>query len=163
MPGPPAWVPVWLTQTDLENATTPTTVIQCFDDAATSTVNAPAVADVIARAESETLSWLDEFGPPPFNSTILAQLGGDQFLKTAAQARAVILMYDRAPETVRQTVNDLEKRRKDWNELMTRIKDARQRPPNVPTPPANVGGVIVDNGARIYADSADGTKNSGDY
>lgn len=159
------WTLIWLSQTNLENATSPRVVLTCFDDANTGQVNDTALNEILVSAETDTLSWLDELGPPPFSAAILAELAADPFLVSAARDRAVILMYDRAPEVVRQNAGDLERRRKDWAALMTRIKDARQRPPTVAAKPANVGGVAMSNSNRIFVDNPNGPPggNAGDY
>jgi hypothetical protein len=73
-------------------------------------------------------------------------------------------MIDRHPEFVRASKQyDVENRIKRADVRMARILDARQRPPTVAQKPANVGGASVDNGSRLVVDSADGTKNGGDY
>jgi hypothetical protein len=157
---------LWLTQTDLENATTVATVLGCFDDANTGTVSSTALDAVIDRAEQEVMSWLvAELGPPPITGAKLTQLQADTFLKYAAVEYAVYYMYDRAPETVRQSSGDQDKRYQGAVKRMERILDARQRPPTVATPPANVGGVSFANLNRIFADAPNGPVggNAGDF
>jgi hypothetical protein len=159
------WNLIWLAQANLENATSVATVLACFDDKNEGIINETALNEILVRAEVQTMAKLHEYGPPPFSVQILAQLGADDYLRAAATERAIILMYDRAPEAVRQSVNDLEKRRKDWKEMMDDILQARARPPTVPTPPANVGGVSVYNTNRIFVDNPGGPSggNAGDY
>jgi hypothetical protein len=158
-----------LTATDLANATSNDTLLACTDDSTptspggTGTPNPTIIAALIDRAEQEVMSWLvTELGPPPLSSVLMAQLAADPFLKYAALEYAVALMYDRHPEYTR-TGTDRSERMKRADQRMERVLDARQRPPTVPQPPANVGGTVVDNGPRIYIDSANGTKNAGDY
>lgn len=158
------WQPVWLCRRDLESATSATMVAAIFDDDQTGSTDDFAMLGVIERAETQVLSWLSEYGPPPFPPNVLAQLQADRFLKGCALAYVVPYMFDRHPEYVRANrQEDVEKRLKRADDLMMRVLEARQRPPTVPTPPANVGGASVDNGPRAYVDSADGTRNSGDY
>jgi hypothetical protein len=155
---------IWLTQGDLENAITIATVAAIYDDSNSVALNTVAIASVIARAEGQVLSWLvAELGPAPFSDALTAQLAGDAMLKDAALQYAVIYSYDRDPAYVRQNGKERIDKMKSVVDLMERILDARQRPPAVPTPPANVGGVVVDNATRLYVDSPDGTSNAGDY
>lgn len=161
-PQPPTLL--WLSQADLEAATSKATVFACFNDDNAGSINDAALIKVLNRAEQQVLSWLvGEYGPGPFSSDRLADLGADTFLQSAALEYAIAYMFDRAPDYVRQSGQDVEKRLKSCKEQMQRILDARQRPPTVKTKPANIGGAVVDNAARIYVDNADGTRNSGDY
>ena len=156
----------WLCQADLEGATSKATVIACFDDAnlGAGSLDDQAICSIIDRAEQETLSWLaGEYGPPPIPATTLAMLAQDSFLKNAALEFAVIFMLEKHPEYVRSDGKVLGERMKRAVARMERIVQARQQPPTVAQRPANVGGVAVDNGNRIYVDNADGTRNSGDY
>lgn len=153
-----------ITITDLENATSPQAMIGAFDDQNIGAPSPAPVAAAVDRAEQEVLSWLvDELGPAPFSATVLAEIKGDPFLKYAAIEYCVALMYDRKPEYFKSSMDDIQERFKRADMRMKRVLDARQRPPTIATPPANVGGVSVDNANRLYVDSADGTQNSGDY
>lgn len=156
--------PIWLSRADLENATSFASVIACFDDNNVGTALPAAVSQIIDRAEQEVLSWLvDEFGPPPFAASTLTQLAGDHFLKYCALEYAVALMVDRRPEYFLSNRDDIKARMARADARMERVLQSRQRPPTVTKPPANVGGVSVDNAARIMVDSPDGTYNGGDY
>lgn len=156
---------IWLQEQDISNAVGYPTLLACTDDDNTGAVNQTALAAIIDRGEQETLSWLiPEFGPAPINAIVLAQLVADPLLKYAALDYVVAFLYDRRPEYVRANrQDDSAMRLKAAKERMERILDARQRPVTAPTPPANVGGVVVDNANRIYVDSPDGSSNSGDY
>ncbi len=155
---------IWLTQSDLENATAADLVAAAFDDQNSGGVNSVAIAAIIDRAEQEVMSWLvTELGPPPIPAPVMAQLAADTFLKYAAQDYAVAFMIDRHPEAFRSSREDVKARIDRADVRMQRVLDARQRPPTVATKPANVGGVVVDNAHRIYIDNADGTQNCGDY
>lgn len=157
---------VWLdaSGSDIALAISQPTFLACFDDDNAGAADATAVQAVITRAENQVLSWLSEYGPQPFSAAVLAQLGADPLLKDAAIKYAIAYTFDRHPEYIRSTRDESGgKRLKDADAMMERILDARQRPPTVATTPANVGGVVVDNGPRLYVDSADGSTNSGDY
>lgn len=155
---------IWLCKSDLEDATSVTMVQTIFDDDQTGSPNTRAIASVIRRAEMQVLSYLSEYGPPPLPDSVVADLAKDDFLKECAIEFAVAYMFDKHPEYVRANrQEDVAKRIKSAEEMMARVLDARQRPPTVPDKPANVGGVSVDNGPRLYADNADGSRNSGDF
>lgn len=158
---------IWLTQQDLEAATSAKMVAACFDDDGNGSLNFPAIAAVIDRAEQEVMSYLVvELGPPPLSPALIAQLATDTFLKYAAVDFAVAYMFDRHPEYVRAKMQDDRARRlKSAEDRMIRILEARQRPPTVPTPPANVGGFSNDGANRLVTDSPGGPAggNAGDY
>lgn len=155
---------LWLTQGDLENAMTIASVAAIFDDSNSGVLNEVAIASIISRAEGQVLSWMvAELGPAPFSDEVRTELGGDPMLKDAALQYAVIYSWDRDPAYVRANGKERVDRMAQAVALMQRILDARQRPPTVATPPANVGGVVVDGANRIYVDSPDGSTNSGDY
>jgi hypothetical protein len=147
-----------ITYQDIVNFSSKAVVDACFDDGnGGNPQNNPAVPAVIDRGEQEVLSWLgDELGPPPFNATILAQIGGDPFLKYAAIEYVMLYVYDRHPEYVRSGMKDRAARKESADLRMQRVLDARQRPPTVPTPPANVGGVAVDRSHRIITTGPEG-------
>lgn len=155
---------IWLSPSDLQGAVSNATITACFNDDNTDVLNEQAIHLVLLRAEQEVLSWLaPEFGPPPFTPGVLAQLAADDFLRSAALEYAIAFTFDRHPEFARSSGKERTDRFERANKRMERILDGRQRPPTVQEKPANVGGVVVDNAPRIYADSADGTHNSGDY
>lgn len=154
---------IWLSQTDLEGAMSVATVAAIFDDQNTGTLNTAAMNAVIDRGEQEVLSWLvDEFGPTLPTS---AQLATDNFLKYAALEYAVAFAFDRHPEYVRANGKERGDRFTRADARMQRILDGRQRPPELQATkaPANVGGVSVDNAARVYVDDSQGNVNAGDY
>lgn len=155
---------IWLSATDLSQHAGEQALVAAFDDSGTGSADPVLVNAVISRAENEVLSWLvDEFGPPPIAAGTMAQLAADPFLKGAALEYAICWMYDRRPEYFRSSKEDIAARVSRADLRMERVLNARQRAPTVSTPPANVGGVSVDNANRIYVDSGDGTQNSGDY
>lgn len=155
---------IWLALADLQNAFSTAAITAIFDDQNTGTPNAQSVNMLIDEAEQEVMSWLvDELGPPPLSAALMTQLAADTFLKYAALDYARALVVDKHPEYFRSKPEDVKARFKRADDRMERILDARQRPPTVPTKPANVGGVSVDNANRIYIDSPGGGLNSGDY
>lgn len=161
-----AYTPIWLAQSDLEAATSVEAVRACCDDANVGSPDPRNVAMVIRRAEQAVLSWLSEYGPPPYSPEVLMQLGADDFLQSVALDYAVAFMFDRHPEYARSVRNDDSAGRfKACEAQMERILDSRQRPTTVQVAPANVGGVVVDGGVRAYVDSPGGRPggNAGDY
>ncbi len=156
------WTPIWLTEKDIEDAINRATLLACFDDG-NGNFEASALASIIKQAEVEVMSWLGDYGPPPFSAQTLAALGADYFLRSAALEYAKYFVFDRHPEYLRTSATAQQDRLKKCEERMERILDARQRPAQTTQPTTAVGGATVDNGARIYVDNADGTTNSGDY
>jgi hypothetical protein len=158
---------IWLTQGDLENALSVATVAAIFDDANTGSLSAAGIASVISRAESQVLSYLHEYGPPPFSDQVLSDLGADPLLKDAATQYAIIYAYERDIAYTRANGKTSEERIKRAGDLMERILQARQRPPTVPDKPSNVGGVSIDGAARLYTanpgDTIAGGSNAGDF
>lgn len=156
-------MPLWLSKSTFENATSVKMVSECFED--DGAFNEEALCDVISRAEADTLSWMvGEWGPAPFTPAVLAQFKCDPLLKSAATDYGVAYMFDRHPEYARVQA-DRDKRVKAADARMDRIQKAIQRPPKVATPPANVGGVAHDGAHRLYSDSPNGRPggNAGDY
>lgn len=155
---------IWLNPSDISDRITVATFNAIFDDAnSPGNLNQSAIDAVIEDAEGEVLSWLDELGPPPFTNQVLTDLGNDKLLKRAAADYAVLYAFERNPEYVRAHAKEMERRQKRADLRMKNVKEARQRPPALPEVPANVGGVNVDNAARIVTDSPNGTYNAGDY
>ncbi len=156
----------WLNQADLENATTPTMVAAIFGDGNGGPLNEQAIAAVIDRGEQEVLSWLQEYGPPPFSAAVMAQLAADPFLKYAALDYTIAHMFDRHPEYPQggTSAKERDMRFQRAKERMERVLAGRQRPPTVITKPANIGGAVYDGASRIYVDSpGQPASNSGDY
>lgn len=160
-----AWVPLWLSYQDLIDATSTDLAVACLnDDGNTPVADTHATKSVIARAEAKVLSYLSEYGPPPFSEAILTDLGQDPFLGQCALNYAVAFMFDKHPEYVREgKASDVQKRLAYADAEMARVLESRQRPPQVKTPPANVGGTVVDDAPRLYVDGPQGQKNNGDY
>jgi hypothetical protein len=153
---PPAYTPIWLAQTDLENAMSVATVTALFDDG-DGVVNTTAIGSVIKQAENEVLSWLGDYGPPPFTGALLTELGGDAALQSAALEFAKLYSFDRDTAYVRTTAKAQEARRVSCDERMQRYLDARQRPPTATAKTSAVGGAVKCSGPTIYLD------NEGDY
>lgn len=139
---PVLWTPIWLTAGDVENGINKATLLACFDDGG-GDFNAGALLAVISQAETEVLSWLPEFGPPPFTQAQLAGLASDYFLRSAALEFAKYFVFDRHPEYVRSQGKEQKERWDRAVKRMERVLDARQRPPTVNAPPANVGGTVT--------------------
>jgi len=151
---------IWLQQSDLVNVLSTVMYGAIFADPVTGITNGDIVNAVIERAEQEVMSWLvNEYGPDVPNATNLA---GDLFLKGCALEYAYCYAFDRYPEYAK-VEEGREGRYKRAEERMERVLQSRQRPTSLPKPPANVGGVSVDNGSRIVVDGPGGVVNSGDY
>lgn len=153
----------YLTQTDLTNRLGGQTVTALYDDTGTSTVNATALADVLAGASARVDSYLAR----NYEVTLpITQVPIPAMVKEAALEWAIYLSFRRKPEYIRtywnQALPDLQK---SAEELSDRLAEAAQYIPDLaaqPTP-GNVGGVTYDTGARLICDASDGTTNAGDF
>lgn len=158
----------YVSATDLINRITPQVYLAMFDDENTgevTIVNDAAVQLVIDEAEGEVDSYLlTERGLP-----LPALVGGvvDRLVKLAVLDFAEVLSY-RHPEYIK-TYGESAKADALWERAekrMERVRSAIQRLPDVDQAggkPANVGGIIVDDGPRTILSSADGTSNLGDF
>lgn len=83
-------------------------------------------------------------------------------IRAASLAWGKAYTYDRHPEYVRSYGT---KPREEAESLTTGLKQARGYIPDWlgQPPPANVGGVAIDNGPRLYIDDSFGNSNAGDY
>lgn len=83
-------------------------------------------------------------------------------VRAASLAWGRALTYERHPEYVRQHGT---RPREEAIRITAQLKMAKGYIPDWlgQAPPANVGGVSVDNGARLYVDSPGGIVNAGDY
>lgn len=152
----------YISQTDLENALSPETMLALFDDTNTRVVSTTAVAAVIARAEAMVRSFLIGFYGMPLAQSV------DELVKHAALEYAVAYSYERNPDYMREFKLELAaKDRADRaDKLMLRIQAAIQKLPDQPNPttaPKNVGGVVLDTGPRLSIPSADGTDNGAGF
>lgn len=125
----------YISQTDLENALSVSTVLAIFDDG-TGTVNSTAVAAVIDRAEAEVDSYLIVIYDLPLPNQ------ADRLLKHCALQFAICFAMEKHPEYVRtfgeqQRTGPLYERA---HALMTRIAKALQRLPDQTVAASNVGG-----------------------
>lgn len=150
-----------VTQADLENALSPQTVLALFDDNNDGTADPAPIAAVCARATARADSWLAGVydGPFPLTGTLPAMY------TELALEYAVAFSFERHPEYVRSFGEvPRAERWKRADEMGMRLQAAVLRmPDHSQKVPANVGTPAYDGASRIYVDSVDGTKNSGDF
>jgi hypothetical protein len=129
-----------LSQTDLENALSVSTVRALFDDANDNTVNTAAVAAVIQRAEATVYTYIATEYPDltlPVTSTI------PESLKLPVLEFAIIFCRDRKPEYWAASQNrEREQRWKAAVEMMDAYAKAKRVLYDSGQTPANVGGQI---------------------
>jgi hypothetical protein len=158
-------VGTYLTQTLLERAISPRTVLALYDDDDDGTADADAIELNIDRAEGEVDSRLLGFGPMPLTNP------ADRLAMQAALEFLIAFSFERHPEYVRTFG---EGNRLHYDRAVARcdrIQAARQRLPDNNAEAAkgeggttyNIGGIVIDDGPRTMVTSADGTKNSGDF
>lgn len=157
----------YLTQTDLENALSPQTILAIFDDNNDGTADATPIAAVIARAEGQVHSYLSRAYP----ALVFPLTGGDAtsaVLKQAALAYAVPYAWQRHPEYMRMVgagENVTAPMLRAADEMMERLCEGQQFLFGVTAQPkpTTVGGIIYDSGPRTCIDGRDGSSNGGDF
>jgi hypothetical protein len=156
-------VAFYIAQSDLENATSPQTVLACFDDGS-GQINQNALNSVLARACGQVDSYLARVFKPPFP---VVQAPAPQMIQTAATDFAVAYMFERHPEYVKTYS---EKRAELWKRasaMMERICDGLQELPDYTAQPKqrNIGGPIYTPAyePRTIIDARDGTYQGGDF
>lgn len=155
----------YLQQADLENAISPHTLVELFDDNTDGIADTGPLNAVIDRAEAQVNSYLIRAYP---NLTLpIAQNPESNVVRQAALMFAIPFSFLRHPEYVRtfgenprgQSMLD------QAHAFMERLCDGRQYLFDVPAEPkpATAGGIVMDSGPRTVIDSLDGTKNGGDF
>lgn len=151
-----------ITQADLQNRTSAAFILAAFDDG-TGTVNATALAAVIADGESEMQSWLvGEWGGAV--SQWPSDLASDPFFKLCAEEFAIAFTVERHPEAAKQA--GLGTKESYFNRAMARAKrvqEARQRATVAEELPANVGGQTPYTVPLMYCHHPGSPPRSGDF
>lgn len=154
--------PYYCSSDELRIALGTATFLAIFDENNDGTADAEAVTLVQVRAHARVVSRLvDVFGAniPASLSTTAPIL-----LKDAELDYATALAWQRHPEYVRaHGKNEAIAAMERADQTMARVQSAIARLSDFATKPANVGGVVNDTSSRLVIDSADGTKNSGDF
>lgn len=154
---------------DVINRLTPTTYIAIYDDSnnnSVSNVNDAAVQLDIDSAEGEVDSYLISENTLPLPTTTNPAI--DRLVKLAALDFAESFAFRRHPDYVRTFGEN--PRAEGAYEMATarmkRIRTAIQQLPDVGAQtgkPANVGGLVIDDGPRTITQSADGTDNGSGF
>ena len=154
---------------DLEDALSPNTMLQLFNDDRSGSPNERPLKSVIKRAEAMVYSYLFRMTG---SATIPQSLATEIWLlKQAALNWAIPYSYLRHGEYVR-TFGENPKTNpllKQADEMMERLCTGKQAAPELAALNQGdgfadvVGGVTVDNGPRTMTDSPDGTVNTGDF
>jgi hypothetical protein len=148
----------YINQVDLENALSPQTVAEIFNDSGDGEFSQVAMEAIIDRAEAEVDSRLPGFYTYPLVAPI------DRMIRHAATTYAMAFSFERHPEYVRQfgendRVGGMYKRgERLMDQIQSRIKVLADQP-SPTTAPKNSGGIVYDRGPRFCIDSADGTPN----
>lgn len=152
---------------DLVDALNPTTFMACFDDGNTNnlaTVMASTpVNTVMKRAHAKVMSFL----VPIYGTGALptpAPDGVSDLLVDAALGFATALSFERHPDYVKSFGEEKRaERKKEAEATMRNIVTGLQRPPEIATPPVNVGGVVYNNAPRITSGGTTPTPDMGDF
>lgn len=153
----------YIAGSDLRLYLTPATFIALFDDANEGNLDddAPQVMLAIELAHAEVTSYL-----LTENATLPDVLPAavPSLLRFAELDYAMAIAFDRHPEYVRKFGEDKRSTgaRDRAEKRMDEIIQAIRRIPGF-SPPANVGGMTVDSGARVMTPNTDGSGGSGDF
>lgn len=150
----------YLTQLDLENALSASTVLALYDTGY-GAVDTVAVAAVCQRASDTVDSYMATEYPGPWPTTAPIPA----MMKENALQYAIAFSFMRHPEYVRQYGDDA--RSKDLfaeaKAMSGRIADAIQIMVERPGQEGNVGGVALTGGPRLMIDAANGTPVASDF
>ncbi len=154
----------YIDQSDLENALSPATVVQLYNDVNQDAVYAPALLGVLKRASGEVDSYLARVYVGPFP---IAQSPVPEAVKNCALEFAIAFSFERHPEYV-HTYGEQYRgatRYKRACEMAERLATGLQELPDWTMQPrgGNVGGIITYQGPRTIIDNIDGTENGGDF
>ena len=158
----------FITPALLRTALSPTTYLAIFDDDGTNNVAyvdaSDAVKLCISRAHVRVVSYLGNiYNRIPDGAD--ADIPG--LLADAELNYATGIAFDRHPEYVR-TFGESERRKAAFDQADMTMKAVRGAMLSITDVPslekaANVGGVVIDGGVRVFLPSPDGTTNSGDF
>jgi len=157
-----------ITAADLRNALGAATYMALLDEETTGSISdvdaSAAVLMVLRRSHIRCISWLgtNYAKIPKSTDNDISDL-----LIDAELNYAIGLAYDRHPEYVRAYGADPQRKNAyDLAELtMMRIQEAILKLVDSPSmaEPLNVGGLVIDGGQRVFLDSSNGQRNSGDF
>lgn len=158
-----------ITAADLRNALGPQLYLAVFDD---ENVGDTDIVDtsgqvklVLRRAHMRTVSWLPAIYAGKLPDGTDAEIS--DLLIDAELLYAQGLAIERHPEYVKQygETGRLKSWREQADSIMKDVLEATRRIADVPPEPkpANVGGIVVNNGPRVVVDNPDGSSNSGDF
>lgn len=156
---------LYVTPQDLRYAINPRTLAACFvpEDEGEGIDN-EALLSVLRRASDRCRSYL----PRAYQLAVAGQPTAEvpAGIKNAAIEYAVCFAHERHPEFVRAfDAGEHARRLARADKQMERIATgAEYLPDNAAEPePATVGGLVYSQDARVVVDSADGTRNRGDW
>jgi hypothetical protein len=152
----------------LRSAVAPEVYMNVFDDLDCKDPDqvdqSPVVQDVLDDANAWVISGL-----PAIYGTIPDGTDGtiSVLLKSAIHMYLRYFTFIRRPEFTRALGRDWEGMLKTGDTIMDRIRAGLLQiaPKDAPPEPSprNLGGMSVDGGQRVFCDSPDGTRNSGDF
>jgi phage gp36-like protein len=154
----------YITQTDLESALSPATVIALFNDQDQGVVYVTALEGVLERASAEVDAYLARVYRGPFP---IAQTPVPAVVKNCTLEFAIAFSFERHPEYV-HTFGEQYRgttRYKRACEMAERLATGLQEIPDWTLSPrgGNVGGIVYTQGPRTIIDNPDGTTNNGDF
>lgn len=152
----------YLTLAELVVAMSPAVVTAIFDDDSDSVIDEASVEEFIDRGSAMTDSVIAPVYSGPFPIT---QQPVPAMIKEHTLQWTLFFILERFPEFTRTLGQNQENRYKQAVTLGERLQSAVLRIPDLTSQPkpANVGGIVRDDGKRIFIDSADGTSNRGDF
>jgi phage gp36-like protein len=155
----------YITQAELQYALSSTSFIAIFDQDNDGVADEAVVDAVIGRASAMTDAWIAPVYRGPFPIT---QVPVPAMIRELTIQYCLAIAYERRPDYTRTLEGGSshdEDRWKRADAMGMRLQTAVLRIPDyVAQPaPANVGGIVVSGGSRVFIADANGTENRGDF
>lgn len=145
-------------QSQLEQFIGKATVLACFDDNNVGYADPGAIAIVQMLSDAK----VDGALATEYETSYPIQAPPALVVKCSL-FWAKYFAYQRRPEYVKVYGKEPFDTAKSETDQLVNAREYLTDALGIQQKPSNVGGVFIDNGPRIYVDSADGTRNSGDY
>jgi hypothetical protein len=144
------------------------TYIAIYDDDLTGSITEVDASEGVALTLSDAHSLVvSRLGTNYTHIPLVTDIDVPFLLKSAELNYAVGISYDRHPEYIRAYGTDPQRKNAyDRAEMtMERIQQSLLKFADAPSmpEPANIGGLVIDGGQRVFLDSSTGQRNSGDF
>jgi len=154
----------YVTQAEVTYALGGPVVIALYDDSNAGVADSATLDAAIARASALVDSWIAPVYAGPFP---IVQTPIPSMIRELTLQYVEAISFDRRPDIARGFGSDDKQQR--WpraDQMGLRLQAAVQRIPDLTAQPkpSNVGGIVVDDGARVMTSGISGVgRNSGDF